>query len=232
MLDELARQVEELGPWITGFRACGRHFGGSYDATNDERITRLPVFVPRARRILECGCLEGGHTALLGRLYPMAEIVAVDVREANLARARLLTSVAGIAPPEFRCADLETAELSSMGRFDLVVCIGLLYHLREPWKFLERLASVTDELWVWTQICAEQEAVALDSGWRGRIYVEGPTDHMLSAVRAESFFPTLGSLAEMLRLPGFVDLRLMNFETTPNGPAVMVHATKEPFRTE
>ncbi|HEY5551006.1 MAG TPA: class I SAM-dependent methyltransferase [Opitutaceae bacterium] len=231
MLDDLARQVDELGPWITGFRACGRQFGGTYDATNDERITRLPVFVPRARRILECGCLEGGHTALLGRLYPVAGIVAVDVREANLARARLLTSVAGISPPDFRCLDLETAELSEMGRFDLVVCIGLLYHLREPWRFLARLGAIADQLWIWTQVCAEPDASVREGDYRGRIYVEGPTGHMLSAVRTESFFPTLGSLCDMLRAAGFSDLRLMNFETTPNGPAVMVHATKEPFRT-
>lgn len=230
MLDDLARQVEELGPWITGFRTCGRNFGGTYDAMNDERITRLPVFVPRARRILECGCLEGGHTALLGRLYPTARIVAVDVRETNLARARLLTSVAGISPPEFRCLDLEEDELSDMGRFDLVVCIGLLYHLREPWRFLNRLGPLADQLWIWTQICAEADAVP-EGGFRGRRYIEGPTDHALSAVRAESFFPTLGSLGDMLLTAGFAELRLMNFETTPNGPAVMVHATKEPFRT-
>ena len=79
--------MEELGPWITGFSLCGRHFDGSYDATNDERVARLPVYVPRARRILECGCLKGGHTALPGRVCPVAEIVAVDVRESNLARA-------------------------------------------------------------------------------------------------------------------------------------------------
>ncbi|HUG10129.1 MAG TPA: class I SAM-dependent methyltransferase [Opitutaceae bacterium] len=231
MIDDLARQVEELGPWITGFRTCGRQFGGTYDATNDERITRLPVFVPRARRILECGCLEGGHTALLGRVYPMAGITAVDVREANLARARLLTSVAGIRPPDFRCLDLETAELSDLGSFDLTVCIGLLYHLREPWRFLARVGAISGGLWIWTQICAESDASMSDSGYRGRIYVEGPTDHVLAAVRTESFFPTIGSLCDMVRAAGFQDLHLLNFETTPNGPAVMMHATKEPFRT-
>jgi len=231
MVDDLARQVDALGPWITRFTVLGREFGGSYDSTTDERIARLPVFVPRARRILECGCLEGGHTALLGRIYPRAEIVALDVREANLARARLLTSAAGIRPPQFLCRDLETAELGELGRFDLVVCLGLLYHLREPWQFLARVGALTDVLWIWTQVCAEADVTAHGGRFRGRVYVEGPTDHSLSAVRTESFFPTVGSLCDMLRAAGFEDLHLLNFEATPNGPSVMVHATKERFRT-
>ena len=120
-VSRIDESVRALNPWITKFVVLGQEFGGSYDATTDERISRLPVFVPRARRILECGCLEGGHTALLGRVYPHAEIVAVDVRESNLVKARLLTSVAGIRPPQFLCRDLETAELGDLGHFDLVV---------------------------------------------------------------------------------------------------------------
>ena len=127
--------------------------------------------------------------------------------------------------------DLVTAELEPLGEFDLVVCLGLLYHLREPWRFVDRVSKLSDQLWIWTQVCAEAVAAVSESGFNGRVYAGGPAEHSLSVVRTESFFPTLGSLCDMLRSTGFSDLHLMSFETTLNGPGVSVHATRWEFRS-
>ncbi|PYL45010.1 MAG: hypothetical protein DME29_03150 [Verrucomicrobia bacterium] len=47
-------------------------------------------------RILECGCLEGGHTTVLAQAFPEATITAVDVRETSLQKARFILSSSGI----------------------------------------------------------------------------------------------------------------------------------------
>lgn len=232
MLDEIARRVDELGPWVTKFTVLGRTFGGGekgYDGLNDDRVSRLPQFFPVCRRILEVGCLEGAHTVVLSRGFPYTDIVAVDVREASLARARFLTEVHGCKRVTFQQLDVESADLAPLGRFDVVVCVGVLYHLWEPWKFLKQVAAVSDGLWLWTQICAETDANATHGGYRGRYYGE-PVESPLSAVREQSFFPTLGSLVQMIRDAGFNDFRLMNFETTPNGPSLIASCSKQPFR--
>jgi tRNA (mo5U34)-methyltransferase len=43
-------------------------------------------------------------------------------------------------------ADFATVEVSSVGRFDVVLYLGVLYHMKEPLTVLERLRSVTNEV--------------------------------------------------------------------------------------
>ena len=105
-MSSIRAQVEELGSWITGFEFEGTRYGGDYFPNDDSRVLRfVDAFrqwlreLPdrrRALRILECGCLEGGHTALLAKAFPEAEIVATDLREENLRKARFLVSLYGL----------------------------------------------------------------------------------------------------------------------------------------
>ncbi len=229
-MNELKDQVEALGPWVTRFSVLGTSYGGYYDALNDDRVSRAVQFFPQCTRILEVGCLEGAHTTILSRMYPYAEIVALDARQSNLDKARFLTSVYGCRRVTFGLEDLETADLAQYGCFDLCVCLGLLYHLVQPSAFIKRVAARCDALWIWTTICDEVSAETVVDGYRGRMYQEGPLDHALSAIRPQSFFPTLGSLVQMLADAGFCDFQVMNMEQTPNGPSLTIACSKRPFR--
>lgn len=233
MLEDLSRRIAEQGPWLTKIPILDQTLGGGasgYDGLHDDRVSRLPQFFPICRRILEVGCFEGAHTVILTRGYPYTDLVSVDVRADSIERAKLLTSLHGCRRVTFQQLDVEVAPLAPLGRFDVVVCVGVLYHLYEPWKFLQQVASVSDGLWLWTQICDEADANFTHGGYRGRMYEEGPVESPLSAVRKLSFFPTLGSLVHMLRDAGFADFKLMNFERTPNGPSLLACCTKQTYR--
>jgi SAM-dependent methyltransferase len=230
-VSEIAAEVDRLGPWITGFTAGGRDFGGQYFAEYDTRVRAFLNWLgPRRndiRRLLECGCLEGGHTAALAAALPDAQIFATEIRAENLARAALLARVRNLANAHFRLDDLEEPAASLTEAYDAVVCIGLLYHLRHPEKFLARCARSAPILWLWTIYCSESEATFIENGYRGRIYTE-PTAHPLSGVRAESFFPSLGSLLEMALAGGYQRIEIIEREITKNGngPAVLLCATR------
>ena len=140
----IAAEVDRLGPWITGFTAGGRDFGGQYFAEYDTRVRAfLDWLGPRRtgiRRLLECGCLEGGHTAALATALPDAQVIATEIRGENLARAALLARIRNLTNIRFLTDDLEEPAASLEQAYDAVVCIGLLYHLRDPAKFLARCA--------------------------------------------------------------------------------------------
>ena len=142
----IAAEVERLGPWITGFTAGGRDFGGQYFAEYDTRVSAFLEWLgPRRsgiRRLLECGCLEGGHTVALAAALPDAQVFATEIREENLARAALLARVRNLANVRFLTDDLEEPAASLEQAYDAVVCIGLLYHLRDPAKFLADVRAV------------------------------------------------------------------------------------------
>ncbi|MGI9115692.1 MAG: class I SAM-dependent methyltransferase [Chthoniobacterales bacterium] len=230
-MSSIRSQVEALGPWITGFEWEGVRYGGDYFPENDSRVMRF-VEALRARgeplaRILECGCLEGAHTVMLARAFPNAKIVAVDLREENLRKARFLLSLHNVGNARFLQDDLANPRRSFGQNYDAIFCVGLLYHLRDPARFIARAAEATRFLWIWTVICAEAEATVTEGSFRGRMLDE-PPGHPLTGAAPQSFLPTVGSLADMLFESGFSKVQLLNKELTTNnnGPCILLQVER------
>jgi protein-L-isoaspartate O-methyltransferase len=233
-----AAQFEALGPWITGFDFGGNHYGGQYRADTDSRVLRfISTFRERLAasnrgrgqplRILECGCLEGGHTRVLAQAFPEATITAVDVRETSLQKARYILSSSGITNVRLTKENLNEPSAALTQQYDAIFCVGLLYHLRQPAQFLVRAAQATGFLWLSTIVCAEPEATLVEDDYRGRFFGEA-IEHPLSGVNPQSFQPTIGSLADMLWAAGFNEILLLEKSITPdgNGPAVLLKAQR------
>jgi tRNA (mo5U34)-methyltransferase len=54
---------------------------------------------------------------------------------------------------EFRRLDLQTLDPAQLGQFDVVLCLGVLYHLRHPLLGIEQLARLTkDTLYLETEV--------------------------------------------------------------------------------
>jgi SAM-dependent methyltransferase len=88
----------------------------------------------RPLRILDVGCGTGELTAGVARELPHAEVVAVDVNPASLAKAHELSEREGLAIRFVRhdiTDDLASAVLEH-GPFDLMTSIGVLHHLADP----------------------------------------------------------------------------------------------------
>ena len=229
---KLQAAVAELGSWITGFEVDGQKYGGGYFPEYDPRALQFcdrvrEKFGERAVRILECGCLEGGHTVVLGRRLPQARVLATDVRDDNLAKAQLHAALKGVTNIDWLRDDLDAEAVALRQPYDAVFSVGLVYHLARPEVYFQRVAAATSFLWLWTVVSEEADAVICRDIYRGRIYTED-VSHPLSAVRTESFFPTLGSLLQMIFAAGFKESRIYSLEQTKNGngPAVLLEASK------
>jgi len=80
-------------------------------------------------RVLDLGCLEGGIGLTFG--LKGANVVGVDIRKGHLEKAEFAAKALGITN---RCkwilGDVTHGGLwEQLGKFDLVICSGLLYHL-------------------------------------------------------------------------------------------------------
>ncbi len=78
-------------------------------------------------RILDLGCLDGIFSiefALHG-----AETVGVEIREANIKKAIFCKEVLELSNLEFRQDDVRNISIESYGKFDAIICSGILYHL-------------------------------------------------------------------------------------------------------
>lgn len=82
-------------------------------------------------------------------------VLSVDGRADNIARLRALYPDRDAA-----VADVERDSLTGLGRFDIVLCYGLLYHLEDPVAALRNLAEVCDGiLLLETVICDSSRAI-------------------------------------------------------------------------
>jgi SAM-dependent methyltransferase len=82
-------------------------------------------------------------------------VVSVDGRAANIESLR--SRYPGL---EARVLDVEAEPLGMLGRFDVVFCYGLLYHLENPLAALRNIASVCDGLLLLeTIVCDHSEPV-------------------------------------------------------------------------
>ena len=223
--ENLAAEFAKLGPWIYQFQVGGKTYGGGISAVGDVRVERFLRFAPKAETILELGSLEGAQSFILAQQPGVKHVVALEGREPNLRKARLVQELLEISNVEFIQANLEHADLTSFGKFDAVFCCGLLYHLPEPWKLLAQLPKVAPLLFIWTQYAADDEAREVGNGLRGKIHVEGGADEPLSGMSSTATWLTLDSLRDTLAASGYKRIEVIyNDPTHANGPAVTIGA--------
>jgi hypothetical protein len=225
---DLAREFERRKPWVTQFVVNGTAYGGWYNAAADLRLGQFRTQFPEARRILELGSLEGGHSFALAASPMIDGVVAVEGRKRSLDRARFVQGVLGDRKVTFTHGSLETLDLVPLGRFDAVLCLGLLYHLPKPWTLVERMAAVADGVFLWTQYAGPRHARQRRGGYDGTVYREWRwLFEPLSGLSFTSFWPTLDELVRMLADHGFTKSTIV--EDAPehdHGPAITLAARK------
>lgn len=92
-------------------------------------------------RIVDLGSLEGGLSLELA--HEGWNVLGVEGREANFEKAELIRRYYDLANLRFALRDVKTLDPERDGVFDVVVCCGLLYHLDDPFSFLETLSRLT-----------------------------------------------------------------------------------------
>ncbi len=166
-------------------------------------------------RILDLGCLEGGVAIECG--MQGAEVIGIDGRDAHIAKARWTAEVLGLDRVQFIQDDVRNISLEKYGSFDVIFCLGLLYHLDAPslLPFLHSIYGMTDSIAMFdTHVSLGPETSFEDGGktYYGRImseHREGASDEeKLSSVWAslnnhESFWFTRTSLFNALCHAGF-----------------------------
>lgn len=105
--------------------------------------------------LVDVGCYDGWITCRLASLLPLKRIVGVEPREKNLRKGAHVRSTLGIASRcEFVQGDVDHLNETLNGeKFDIVVCVGLLYHLPSISSGIESLYRVCKQLLFVETIC-------------------------------------------------------------------------------
>lgn len=147
---EIERHIRSLGPWfhnleLHGIQTAPEHFLGDYPRCKFERFCALVPNDLSGQSVLDVGCNAGFYAFEMKR-RGAERVVAIDSDRRYLQQARLAAEVLQVEV-EFR--EMSVYQVHALcERFDLVVFMGVLYHLRHPLLALERLRDhvVADRL--------------------------------------------------------------------------------------
>lgn len=132
--DDIRRRAEELGPWfhnldLEGVRTAPEHFLGDYPAIKWRTFADAIPQDLTGKSVLDIGC-NGGFYSIEMKKRGAARVLGIDFDEGYLGQARFAASVMGF-DIEFR--QLSVYDVGALGeRFDVVLFMGVLYHLRHP----------------------------------------------------------------------------------------------------
>ena len=229
-LHNLRTEFEKRKPWITKFSIAGEEYGGNFDAMNDVRIAQFFEIFPNVENVIELGSLEGGHSFALAQNASVKKVLAIEGREHNVGKSKFVKELLNDEKVEFVQSDIEKMDFEQFGAFDAVFCSGLLYHLPKPWELIPKLARISQNIFIWTQISEEAKAKKMREGWRGKFYREGGLFDPLSGLSRKSFWLSLGSLIGLLTANGYKEVKIIEHNLThPNGHAVTLAATQGKF---
>lgn len=96
---------------------------------------------PTSRRVADLGCLEGGFSLALAQ--EGCHVLGIEARQKNLEKAMLLKDHFAIPNLEFQLGDVKDFSRERYGRFDVVLALGIFYHLDQPAAWLAQVGAAT-----------------------------------------------------------------------------------------
>jgi 2-polyprenyl-3-methyl-5-hydroxy-6-metoxy-1,4-benzoquinol methylase len=169
-------------------------------------------------RVLDLACLEGQYGiefALHG-----ADVVAIEGRKQSLEKARFAKDVLSLNNLKLVLGDVRDLDEADHGQFDVILCLGILYHLDTPdvMNFLESISKLCKKVTIIDTHVSPKDKVSYI--WKTNTYWgDYVTEHDTEATREEklvsawssldnvrAFWFTRASLCNLLRHVGFTSV--------------------------
>lgn len=226
-----ASDLSDIAPEISSSGGVP-HFGA--DGRPGEAMAALGLNKsPGDMRVLELGPLEGGHTYQLEKMG-VGDIVAVEANVQAFLKCLIVKNIAELKNSRFLLGDFVEYLKHDSGRFDLIFCCGVLYHMEDPLRLIALMAERTDRIYVWTHYHSDavrQRVVRpLEVERDGQRYIyhqleysDAGTDRFWGGNKAVASFLSRDDVFRAFRQYGFGEHVLHSEELHhPNGPCLSV----------
>lgn len=132
--EEIRRRVDALGPWfhnldLNGVATAPSHFLGDYPNVKWRRFAGIIPDSLDGKTVLDIGC-NAGFYAIEMKRRGAERVLGLDTDEEYLAQARFAAEVSGLKIEFRKMSAYDVGQLHE--KFDLVIFMGVLYHLRHP----------------------------------------------------------------------------------------------------
>ena len=131
---DIKQRIEQLGPWfhnieLRGIPTAPNHFLGNYPRTKWRKFEHAIPADLTGKSVLDIGCNAGFYSIEMKR-RGASRVLGLDFDDAYLEQARF---AAELAETDIEFRKLSVYDVGALGeRFDVVIFMGVLYHLRHP----------------------------------------------------------------------------------------------------
>ena len=131
---EIQQQVQALGPWFHNIDLCGvhtapDHFLGDYPAMKWKKFAHAIPADLTGNTVLDIGCNAGFYSIEMKK-RGAERVLGIDFDDVYLDQARFAAQVAEVNIEFRKLSVYDVGALSE--KFDVVIFMGVLYHLRHP----------------------------------------------------------------------------------------------------
>ena len=215
-IEEIREKAQALGPWfhnidLRGVTTAPDHFLGDYPAVKWAAFASSVPSDLTGRTVLDIGC-NGGFYSLEMKRRGAARVLGVDFDEGYLAQARFAAQINGLDVEFRRLSVYDVGALCE--RFDIVLFMGVLYHLRHPLLALDLIREhVVGDLLIFQSMQRGSKEIAPveenSSFWKVEMFDERAfpklhfIEHRYAGDPTNWWIPNRACVEAMLRNAGF-----------------------------
>jgi SAM-dependent methyltransferase len=206
--DEIARKISSFPRWHYQFDLAGHKtpIHGEFRINGHEQRRRY-FFEPlvelcggtlEGKRVLDLGC-NAGFWSLHAIERGCDFVLGIDGRQMHIDQANFVFEVKGMDKGryEFITGNIFEIDFRDFGSFDVVLCLGLLYHVSKQVDLLERISAVN------TDILVIDTNLSLAPGSYLRLRAEDLDSPLHATERELVFSPTKKAVVDMTRAFGY-----------------------------
>jgi SAM-dependent methyltransferase len=208
--EALKARIDELGPWTMPFRVGHGLLtldSWGWRVALDRALFRLDLITGTvamvlgnelaATTVLDIGC-SAGLFSLDIATRGAKHVDGLDLRPENIARAQFLAEHYGVRNATFRVSDAEA--LPSGQQWDVVLNLGLLYHVTQPLQLVRQTYDQCRELAVIDTICHTEPV----SGYM--LFGDKDIDKPNEGREEFELHPTYRGVIDTIRYAGFSEI--------------------------
>ena len=195
--DEKLAGVDEFGPWFhcidLGDGVVTKSAAGSGQEPDDHPKSTWNVirrFLPEdllGLDVLDVGC-NAGFYAIEAKRRGARRVLGVEAKRQHVRQAKFARQALGL-DIEYRRGSVYDLRVATLGRFDVTLALGLIYHCKHLMLALENLAQVTRRLMILETAVYPPDALEASYNW---------------------FLPSADSLPALIRQGGFDEVDVVD----------------------